>query len=328
MKPHRHNEAGIALLSVLAITAAMAVAALIALDAVAKSVALSKIAAGRSQTSWYVRSVEEIAVAMLDKLAAQAQDPETGLVIQGDQSITLSVPGGRIDAILSDASNCFNLNGIASKNERRGYDIDQDKAADLRQLLMNIDLPSGDAAALTDALSDWIDVDSIPAALGYEDGYYLSQKVPYRTAGTLLSTKADLRAIAGFTAEITEAVSPYVCVRPDISVSRLNINMLSPEGAPLLAAVYSRALEVEAARSLLAHRPQSGWESVEEFLAEEEITQIHPDQRRDEALSIGSNYFSVSGRVSVAQRSVPFEVLLSISGAGDARVLSTRIGEF
>lgn len=327
MRPLNVKERGIALLSVMAMMAAMAVAAVIALDAIARAVALSKTGSGRGQVAWYVASVEQIALATLDDLVAQSQGELSVSAGSAPRSITLNLPTGRMDALLTDASNCFNLNGIAAKNEGRGYDIDTEKATRLRDLLNAVDLPSGAPVALTDTLADWIDVDSMPRPLGYEDGYYVGQKTPHRTAGTLISSVTELRAIAGFSPEVVNAITPYVCVRPDTVESVLNINLLSPEGAPLLAAVYSPALDIDTARALLEHRPENGWADIEAFQAEEEIARIRPDERRDQAISVASSHFSLAGVITVDRHRFSFEVLLAVAPNGRSAVVSRRVGE-
>ncbi len=320
------REKGVALLSVLALIAAMAAAAIIGLDALSRTVAISKAGSGRSQAAWYMASAEALAVSMLKEVVTQTDGEINPTTPDVRAPIVINLPGGSIRAEISDASNCFNLNAIARKNEGNGYGIDDAAAMRLKTLILEMEAYSLDAHALVDTLADWIDIDTNPSARGVEDGYYVSLTPPYRTAGTLLSSPAELRAIAGFTREARETLAPFICVRPSTAQSALNINTLTHDDALLLTALFSEALDVPAARNLLDQRPVGGWSSVEEFLGEDAITTIRQDQRADEILSVSSNYFDLTGEVYVGTEVFPFHILLMVEEEGRVEIVSRRFG--
>jgi general secretion pathway protein K len=107
--------------------------------------------------------------------------------------------------------------------------------------------------------SDWIDTDSDQQAGGAEDARYTGQRPAYRTAGTLMADPSELRAVIGMTPRVYDQLRPWVCALPVAAASRLNINTLQPEQAPLLAMLATDTLTVEAARQMLLRRPVQGW---------------------------------------------------------------------
>jgi general secretion pathway protein K len=326
MKSLPSGEKGVALLSVLALIATMSVAALIALDALTRIVVLSKTASGRSQAAWYMASAEAMATSVLDE-AISATDGKLGDAAAAmGAPMMINLPGGSIRVITSDASNCFNLNSIAVKSEGRGYGIDETAAERMKTLLQEADASGIDAHALVDTLADWIDQDATPSARGAEDGYYISLNPPYRTAGTLLSSTAELRAVAGFNSDVRRSLAPLVCVRPTSSESVLNINTLSTDEAALLTAKFSPALDAVTARRLIEQRPGGGWVDVEDFLAEDAVKIINPLERRDQVLSVTSSYFELSGEIQTGNEKLPFELLMVVEAKASVRVVSRRFG--
>lgn len=323
----RRGERGAALLSVLLIVAAMTVAAVVAMDAVSRSVALAKASQSRGQAYWFARSAEAISVAAvqeLESLTAMNLTPETPRL---GEVVTFNAGTALIEARLSDATNCFNLNGLAaSLNEDASNDPTNSVEAYSR-LLEGVGLFASDADVLVDSVADWIDLDSQPRTRGAEDGYYASQSPPYRTSGTLLENRRELRAIMGYTDEVRAAIAPVTCVRPEIDQSSLNVNMLTEEQAPLLVALYSSGLDAEDAKRVLFRRPQGGWPDIESFKAEPLIQQIAPDNRNDALIDVRSQYIRVDGFVSYDSGRLPFEILLAAKPNEPVRVLWRRYGD-
>ncbi|MCU6209350.1 type II secretion system protein GspK, partial [Enterobacter cloacae] len=91
-------------------------------------------------------------------------------------------------------------------------------------------------------------------------------------------------------------VSKLLCALPD-SASKVDVNTLTPEQAPLLAALFPGKLTADDAVRLIASRPETGWESMEVF--SKALEQAFPQLKDDlpqvaEVLSINSRYFRVN----------------------------------
>ena len=78
------------------------------------------------------------------------------------------------------------------------------------------------------ALVDWLDENDLARANGYESGDYRVKNTPYNAADQKLTTLGELRFVEGFTAEIINALAPYVTVLP-IDNARININTTTAE---------------------------------------------------------------------------------------------------
>ena len=59
-------------------------------------------------------------------------------------------------------------------------------------------------------------------------------------------------------------VSKVLCALPD-TASKVDVNTLTEEQAPLLAALFIGSLSEDEAARLIASRPEEGWESMEAF---------------------------------------------------------------
>lgn len=175
------------------------------------------------------------------------------------------------------------------------------------RLLQTFDTPRlslDEAITLTLAIGDWLDADSLPLADGAEDDGYLSRTPAYRAANRPMASVSELRAVAGMTPELFEALQPLVTVWPrQASGSALNIHT-----APLQVL---RALnnddtleplhETVAAQLHEMQREQGGFASLEAFL------QSQPFQEGSLAgletlLGESSSWFLLSAEVEVADR--------------------------
>ena len=65
----------------------------------------------------------------------------------------------------------------------------------------------------------------------------------------------------GVDAALYRRLLPLVCALPNADLM-VNINTLTPEQAPLLAALFLDSLSVEQAQSVLAARPREGWNRI------------------------------------------------------------------
>lgn len=316
-------QRGAALLSILLIVAALAVAALIATTAIVRQTDLAKAASRRSDASWAAYSAEALALSAVGELSSLTSGQLTPLTAGISSPVVIPVRGGIVSLQVSDASNCFNVNALGNPEEG---------AATLARLswaslLGDIGVPPTEANGLANALADWLDADSETRQGGAEDGYYLTLKPAYRTANQPMDSPRELASVSGYTKALREALEPLICARTETRMTRLNINTLRPEQAPLLRAAYSEALTLAAAARILENRPETGWSSVDQFEALPDIRTIPEGQKRTDALSITSSIYLAEGQTVLDGGSWPFSFIISATSGAAPGIVWRRMGE-
>jgi general secretion pathway protein K len=178
---------------------------------------------------------------------------------------SLPVPGGFATLTVTDGGNCFNLNGLVVERGQ-GVMVAQPYAVtEFVRLMKLIGIPGQTAEGIAAATADWIDTDTDPLPTGAEDSAYLGRDVPYRTPNALMTDVSELRAVAGVTPELYAKLAPWVCALPVAEPSRININTLQPEQAPLFAMLFPDTMDAGRARALLLQRPADGYDSTVDF---------------------------------------------------------------
>jgi general secretion pathway protein K len=318
-----HRQRGAALLSILLIVAALAVAALIATTAIARQTDLAKVAARRSDAAWAAHSAEALALSAVAELSALTSGQTTKQTPGLGEPIVIPVKGGVVSLEVHDAANCFNLNALANSNEEAATRARLSWAS----LLIDLDIPASDANSLANTLADWLDTDGNTRQGGAEDGYYLTLSPQYRAANQPMTSPRELASILGYSKSLRNALVPLVCALPDTNPAKLNINTLQPEHAPLLRAMYSEALSLDAAERILSGRPDEGWAGIEAFEAQPDIRTIPEGQKRTESLSVTSFLFLAEGQTTLDGGSWPFSFLISANGGSEPQTIWRRMGE-
>ena len=319
-------EQGAALLSVLLLVAVMSVAAVAMLEVSMRSIQLTKVADAQARVNWLVAGAEQAGLLAVEDLWEASEgrlNAETpGL---GQPNIQL-LEGAELSLVLEDATNCFNLNSIAPGEARD--DQDAPGYTLYEEMLTGLGLLENDAERLAASLADWVDTDNTPRLGGAEDGYYVSQTPPYRSASRPLVAVSDLRAVRGYSKEIYEALLPLVCVRDDTATVALNINTLTVLQAPLLTMAFSGELDLEDARDVIGQRPIGGWPSVEVFLEAPPLEVIGLDQRRTDLLSIQSSHIRLRGQISQFNQSTSFQTLYTRQANQPVEIVRRTYGAF
>lgn len=238
----------------------------------------------------------------------------------------LDTPGGAALVQLHPGGNCFNLNSTAvgppGRTASRPLGIEQ-----LARLLTLLDVPADDAARISSATADWIDIDNQPGSGGAEDAAYARAATPYRTAATLLAEVSEWRAVAGVTPAIFARAQPHLCALPETELSRLNINSLVAADAPVLAAIAN--LPVSTARAAIIARPANGWPSPDQFWAQPLLAgrQLPADVLRQVDVKDRFVAFRLETRLANDGAALPLEASgLFDAGTRPARLLVRRWG--
>lgn len=323
---HRESERGAALLSVLMIVVAMSVAAVTTIDSLARSVSASKAGQFRAEAIWAVRSAEALGLSYLKEVIDQTEG-RVGLQtpILGEPQV-FSTPRFNVTATLKPASSCFNLNAISPGSDVAGDEVNEKEYTNYINLLRGAGIFEGDAQKLADTLADWLDGDDISRASGAESSYYGSLDSSYRSSGQLLENLSELNAISGYTPEIRAGLKDLICVYPTTRQNVLNLNTLTTAQAPLLLALFSQELSIDAARASIEARPVTGWISAEEFLSLDEVDQIAETARMTENIGVTTRYFEMSVDLISPDQSAYGDYLFEAMPKTGVRVMWRREG--
>jgi len=190
----------------------------------------------------------------------------------------LTVEDGSVLGRVEDMQGRFNINNLVD-NEGKISALD---VARFKRLLQAFDL----SPDLADAALDWIDKDAdstFPG--GAEDGEYLGNNIPYRTANALMASPSELLLVKGFTYEAYTQLSPYIAALPE----RTNIN-LNTAPPPVLQTIAANIATAEA-EAIAESRGEEGLNDVQDFLALPALNGRNVDAN---GLGVSSQYFMLT----------------------------------
>jgi general secretion pathway protein K len=322
----RPGERGAALLTVLLLVAVMAVITALALDRLTLATRMAQNSVGAGQARAFLQAGEVIVAYKIGD-AMKASPAKT--TVAGDwldSERTMPVPGGAVTARMTDAGNCFNINGLTVKG---GADSYGPHAAGTRQfvaLMRALGIDQRVAEGIAAATTDWIDTDAIPEQDGAEDPYYLALRMPYRTSGGLMADPSELRAVKGMTPALYSRIRPWVCTLPVAELSTININTLLPDQAILLSALTSGKVSPAVGRQVLAARPVGGYASTAAFWALPQLARLDLPADVQAQTAVVSRWFSVDLRANLGGTDVS-ETALFDGRDAPARLVRRRWGD-
>ncbi|WP_340317689.1 type II secretion system minor pseudopilin GspK [Rhizorhabdus argentea] len=322
MKP---GERGAALLAVLLLVALIATLAALAMDRLALATRLAGNARAVDQARGYALGAEGLATLIVDRLSDRARGEASLPAGWAGETRTIPIEGGVIHARLGDGGACFNLNSLVMGNQLSGFTARPQMMDRLTTLLLLAGVQPTRTRPIVAAITDWIDSDAIPQPQGAEDAAYARAPVPYRTANTLMADVSELRAVAGVTPSVYAALRPWVCALPVSEVAALNVNILPPERAPLLAMLYGGRLSVAQAAALLRSRPVEGWADAGQFRQLPVIAAAGNAAGLGEEIAVRSRWFTLELDVALDGAQVK-EVALIDGGIAPSRVVSRAWG--
>jgi general secretion pathway protein K len=321
----RKTERGAALLMTLMLVAALSAVAVSASERLSVAARRASNAEDRDQALWNLMGAEALARQIIrrDHEADGTRTTRDGLWARA--GVSFLTDGGRIGGSILDRSNCFNLNSLGVLDGRRGYTANPETQAELQSLAEALDVDGGDAERLAAAAADWIDGDTSPRGRGAEDFDYQMLDPPYRAANAPFTEVEEVRALAGVSERTFRVMRPYLCAHPTAEPSRLNVNTLRDEDAPLLVAVLGGKLDLDAARDLIAERPAGGWIDAPSFWSSERFKDIAVEDAVRERIAVATRYFELDARVEHRGAVAEGATLFERTGAV-VTVVSRRIG--
>lgn len=322
-KPH---ERGAVLLTVLLLVTFVSVVAVSIMDDIRFGILRTANTRLIEQAHWYAFGAEELAKVAITESWRQDPGRSTLNDVWARGPSTFPVGGGFIEGAIADGSNCFNLNSLVEAEGDRHFVRSARGSAQYQNLLRLIGFTDGDAASLTNTVTDWIDSDTVPGTGGAEDAYYLALSPAYRTANTMIAQVSELRAMRGYDEDVYQRVRPYVCARRTNEPSTLNINTLTLEQAQLLVMLVGTDLEPQAARQVITDRPQDGFQGQQDFWSHRSFAGIDISSEVKDQVSVRSRYFTVRSEVVLAQAYVALESVFEQTVGGEVSLVSRQFG--
>jgi general secretion pathway protein K len=223
----------------------------------------------------------------------------------------LPVDGGAVRGALEDMQGRFNLNNLLADDGT----VNESAVARLERLLEQ----AGADRRWARIAADWLDSDTVPGFPdGAEDGSYLSQNPPYRSANGPVTTITELMALPGMTLEEYLRIRPYLAALP--VGSKVNICTAS---APVLAAMIEGGTDFGDADSLLANRRNGCFPTMADLqatLSTEEFQALKP------TIAESSNWFRAVTAVSIGTSELTLYSLIERNSAGGGRIVLRSTG--
>jgi general secretion pathway protein K len=305
------DESGAALLTTLMIVAALSAISVSVLADMRRSGRISANATSIAQAQWYAIGAEAFARVTAEDLVSGAL-PRTSLA-GPPRTATFPLDNGLMQVAVRDGSTCINLNSVVA-GAGDIYERDETGASQLRTMMKLQDIPGGRAAELVDTLVAWID--TAGGSVGADDGPYAQVDPPYITGREPLAEVSELRAIRGFTPEIVRKLRPWVCALPHVGPSRINLNALVPEQAPLLVAISEGRISNRQATDLIKRRPPMGWQSIGEVFADPGLAALALPETVIASFALETRYLAIDALVTHGEAEVVMSELMMRSGSG------------
>lgn len=250
------------------------------------------------QHQWLFRLAEERALAILrqsledsPKLTSREQFWAQPQSLEIDERTRLTWQ-------LNSGQDCYNLNALANvptdSQKEEPYSV-----AVFRAILAQAGVEGLNADALIDAIADYIDKDNIRRRDGAEDDDYSDKPMRF-VANQPLFTVSEIRSIKGMSATLYNKLLPWLCVQENTDL-QINVSFLTPDKAPLVAALFLNKLSTDDARKVLLNAPKFGWSAPEQLLTATDRAYPHLKDAVNIAkggLTSQSDYFVLISRIS------------------------------
>ena len=132
---------------------------------------------------------------------------------------------------------------VSMTDESGKIDINTASDALLRGLFLAQGMKDDEAAAVTDAILDWRDQDSLKRLHGAEEAEYLAAGYSYKPANAAFQSNEELRLVMGMTPELFDKVAPLITIysrQPGInaSIASRGVLLALPGATDLLVDQY------------------------------------------------------------------------------------------
>lgn len=323
--PAHARQRGAALLTVLVLTATMSALAVVMLDDSLAAIRRTGDVRVAEQAAWHALGAEALGVAAIRRAVLQEPNRASLRSLWAREPQRFPIEGGMIAGRVRDGGNCFNLNSLVRPEGGGRQRRNPESVERLLRLLEATDIDPLQAAALADGAVDWLDDDARPAPRGAEDFAYTGGPVPYRTAGAPMAEISELRAVAGVDAALYRRLLPLLCVHPNHEPSRLNVNTLREEDAPLLVMLLGTELRLSAARGVILDRPVGGYASIDAFWDHPAFQDMEITEAMRRQAGVMTRYYEIAAEIVYRDASLRLVSLFRLEGGGRLRRLHRRL---
>jgi general secretion pathway protein K len=316
MRPNK-NEKGAVLITTLLLMSVMAVITIAIMDDIRFSIKRSISTQTAEQLSWYSRGGESYAQRWLESQIGDKQENLRRAILLGVPSI-FPLEDGELQIRVEDGRNCFNVNAFAEVDKKA------ETHRQLALLLRFLEFDSVEAETLSSQIQDWIDADSIPAQGGAEDFIYMSLTPAYRAANTVMADITELREIQNIDEETFLRLRPYLCALPTTEFSKINVNTLRQNEAPLLGIVFGVADGLGAAEEVIADRPLAGYDNPDTIYANSAVKGLELKGKGKDQLTTQTDRVDLQIDIKLGDQRRSTQTRFAIGGADGVQLVSRR----
>lgn len=318
----QRNQKGIALIVVLLIASLVIILSTEMAGRLQLNVKRAANIKDSNQAYWYAMGAEQYATIAINKLVEDADGVIHINQAWAKTNLTFPLPNGGIQAELVDMQSCFNLNAMQIQQTQGS--ANQSVAAAFHRLLTNPEykIPSLEADTLKDSLVDWLDEDSnLSGSFGAEDPDYESKTFPYLAANNLMVNKTELRLVNGAKLPWLTKLMPLVCAIPGVAELKINVNTLTPEHAPLLAALTG--MTISTAENVIGSIP---YKTKEDFINQPEVAAQGLTQEQKDWFDVTTQYFILYTKASYNNATFAMSSVFKIDNADSIKVIRREFG--
>ena len=211
---HRNGERGVALITVLLITAILAGLTTQILSSHNLVINQHQNTFEHAQALEYALGAEELVrQALYDDAVNSGPNVDHLDEVWAQPVLPLDLDGvGIMQAYVIDLNRCLNLNNLA--NDANNQDFER-----LQRLIERLNLSPNFAYLI----KDWIDADQIVSGLGAEDLAYQVKQPPHLAANQTMRDLSEMNLLIDVSNEDIQTLTGQVCVLPDTQ-SKINVN--------------------------------------------------------------------------------------------------------
>lgn len=314
------QEKGAALVTVLLLVTVMSLGAVLTFDAMGFSIKRTGALRTYDQARQYAMGGEQLAVSVAETL----NDTKTPMI--EPRAVSFAIDGGRIEGLIADSSNCFNVNSLVSRRDTGVYVANEENGRHYIRLLIALGFADRQAEELRATLADWIDSDGRALPLGAEDYDYAALADPYRTGNGLIADLSELRMIKGYEPAVLDLLNRYLCADDSTDPSVLNVNSLTAEQSPLLVALIGGNFTFDLATELILARPGPGYGDVADFWLDPILAGREIEQTIRRQTAVKPNRFSSRIRVTYYDAVSHLSSEIKVDDSGVARIMRHSVG--
>lgn len=285
------KDEGAVLLTTLLVMSLMAAVAVAVMEDVGFAVKRAINVQSYAQADWYMLGAEDFAESYIAQQVQTLGPEELNIGLKTAQAMILPIEGGSIALSIRDGSHCLSLGALGTSASNRTF----------RQLLTVLGWSQADAARLISVAMDWQDKDSQILPGGAEDYTYLGRTPARRTSNTAFTSVTELRSLDILSEDEYQSLRPFVCARGAAHPLSVNINTLSEQQAPLLAAVLGGEDAAAVATQLIAERPPEGYQDEKTLRAAPALTDFSLKNAQLDQLHFTPKYIWIEAVISFQQ---------------------------